>query len=146
MNEAVSAVTARKPAKRERVDKGKSFFFYQVVDDTQLVHQLGRVEAVALAGGTHLQLKLVRPETYMRGSDAKQVGHFAYGIILFIGLPGLVAIAGCTALIRTWRREDGLRQDLAGVLALLSSSLALLFAATVDLLEEVAHHPYEGTG
>jgi hypothetical protein len=54
--------------------------------------------------------------------------------ILFIGLPGLVAIAGGTMLIETWRRDQGLRQDVAEVLALLRRQEVIAVLTTATLL------------
>jgi len=52
---------------------------------------------------------------------------------LFLGLPALVAVLGCVALHKAWRRDANLRNDFAAVLAILerSPAIVVLLAATV---------------
>ena len=65
--------------------------------------------------------------------------------LLFAGLPGLVAVAGCFALLGTWREDETLRSDakaLAGILRR-QKLLGLLLGATViagAILAFVATH------
>lgn len=65
--------------------------------------------------------------------------------ILFIGLPGLVAIVGCATLLRTWREDSALRHDTADTLAIfrrqrtiIVAMAAMLFAAVI-LVFAVSH-------
>lgn len=53
--------------------------------------------------------------------------------LLFIGLPGLVAMAGCMALLGAWREDQTLRQDASALVAVLRRQkvLALLVTATL---------------
>ena len=65
--------------------------------------------------------------------------------ILFIGLPGLVAIVGGATLLRTWREDSALRHDTADTLAIfrrqrtiIVAMAAMLFAAVI-LVFTVSH-------
>jgi hypothetical protein len=95
--------------------------------------------ATVLLGAAALRLQQPREYEPARTSWAitewttTHVSRLGAGI-LFIGLPGLVAIAGCAALILTWRRDQGLRQDLAGVLALLRRQEIIAVLTTATLL------------
>jgi len=44
--------------------------------------------------------------------------------ILFIGMPAVVVITGCTTLLRIWLKDAGLRQDGAMTVAILRRNLA----------------------
>jgi hypothetical protein len=52
---------------------------------------------------------------------------------LLIGLPGIVALVGCLTVMRSWRKDSGLRQDATAALAILRRQAApcLLVTATV---------------
>lgn len=52
---------------------------------------------------------------------------------LFLGLPGVVVLAGCLALLRRWRQDNALRQDVAAMLAGLRryAVIALMTMATL---------------
>jgi hypothetical protein len=54
--------------------------------------------------------------------------------ILFIGLPGLVAITGCAALIGAWRKAQGLRQDTVAALEVLRRQEVIAVLTTATLL------------
>ena len=43
--------------------------------------------------------------------------------ILFIGMPAVVVITGCTTLLRIWLKDAGLRQDAAMTIAILRRHL-----------------------
>jgi len=86
-------------------------------------------------------LRLLQPREYEPARTSSAITEWATthvsrlgAGILFIGLPGLVAIAGCTALIEMWRRDQGLRQDVAEVLALLRRQEAIAVLTTATLL------------
>jgi hypothetical protein len=53
--------------------------------------------------------------------------------ILFVGMPGAVVIAGCATLLRNWRQDPALRQDVAITLDIARRQLAsgLLTAAVL---------------
>src|SRR6266566_4453599 len=64
---------------------------------------------------------------------------------LFIGMPGVVVVAGCAALLRSWRQDQALRHDVAMTLAILRRHFAigLLTAAVLlagAILAAVAVH------
>ncbi len=54
--------------------------------------------------------------------------------ILFLGLPGLVAMVGCAILFGAWRWEQSLRQDATLALAILRRNLVLALLVLVTLL------------
>jgi hypothetical protein len=53
---------------------------------------------------------------------------------LFLGLPGLVVILGCTALLRIWGENETLRQDVMSALAVLRRHAVIAFMAMATLL------------
>jgi hypothetical protein len=57
--------------------------------------------------------------------------------ILFIGLPGLVAIVGCATMLRTWREDSALRHDTADALAIFRRQRAIILAMAAMLLAGV---------
>src|SRR6266704_6708500 len=64
---------------------------------------------------------------------------------LFIGMPGVVVVAGCAGLLRSWRQDQALRHDVAMTLAILRRHFAigLLTAAVLRagaILAAVAVH------
>lgn len=54
--------------------------------------------------------------------------------LLFLGLPGIAAVAGCVALLMAWRRSEILRQDTVAVLTSLRRHLAVAILGTGTLL------------
>lgn len=54
--------------------------------------------------------------------------------LLFLGLPGIAAIAGCVAILVAWRKSETLRQDAAAVLTSLRRNLAVAILGTATLL------------
>lgn len=54
--------------------------------------------------------------------------------LLFIGLPTVVVAVGCVALLRTWGRDQALRQDSFTALAILRRHLTLCFLGLATLL------------
>ncbi len=54
--------------------------------------------------------------------------------LLFIGLPGIVAVAGCVMLVRLWRGNETLRQDVSTALASLRRHLVVCILASATLL------------
>jgi hypothetical protein len=54
--------------------------------------------------------------------------------LLFLGLPGIAAIAGCVALLIAWRRSETLRQETVAVLASFRRHLAVAILGTGTLL------------
>jgi hypothetical protein len=54
--------------------------------------------------------------------------------LLFIGLPGLVVLAGFAALIRTWREDQALRHDATLALTIFRRHLTIGFLTTATLL------------
>ena len=66
-------------------------------------------------------------------------------VILFIGMPGVVVAAGCAALLRNWRKDQALRNDVTMTVAIVRRhfALGLLTAAVVlagTILAAVAVH------
>ena len=63
--------------------------------------------------------------------------------LLFLGLPGVVAVVGCAALLRIWRVDrsavthnvdQALRQDAIAALAIFRRRLAVIFLTAATLL------------
>jgi len=54
--------------------------------------------------------------------------------ILFLGMPGVVAIAGCATLLRTWSADEELRNDATELAAILRRRGATFVVATATLL------------
>ncbi len=53
---------------------------------------------------------------------------------LFIGMPGVVVVAGCAALLRSWRQDQALRHDVAMTLAILRRHFAIGLLTAAVLL------------
>ena len=51
-----------------------------------------------------------------------------------IGLPGVVALVGCVTVLRSWRKDSGLRQDATAALAILQRQAAPCLLVTATLL------------
>src|SRR5713101_6721372 len=49
--------------------------------------------------------------------------------ILFLGMPGVVALTGCATLLGKWRKDAGLRQDTEMTLAILRRHLGIVLSA-----------------
>lgn len=89
-------------------------------------------------------LRLLQPRQYQPARmswalsewAATHVSRLGAGI-LFIGLPSLIVIAGCAALIGSWRGDPGLRQDAAAILAVLRRREAIAVLTTATLLAGV---------
>ena len=43
--------------------------------------------------------------------------------ILFVGMPGIVVVAGCATLLRTWRQDRALREDVTMTISTLQRHL-----------------------
>jgi hypothetical protein len=54
--------------------------------------------------------------------------------VLFLGMPGLVAVAGFGALLRMWRKNQALRHDVLLGLTVFRRHLATGFVALATLL------------
>lgn len=54
--------------------------------------------------------------------------------IIFIGMPGAVVLTGCTTLLGKWRKDPGVRQDVATTLAILRRHLAIVLSTAAVLL------------
>ena len=54
--------------------------------------------------------------------------------VLFLGMPGVVAIGGCAALWRAWQTDSELREDVAEAAAILRRQGAILVVMTATLL------------
>lgn len=54
--------------------------------------------------------------------------------LLFLGLPGIAVVAGCIALLRLWRQDEALRQDLMTALAGLRRHAVIALMAVATLL------------
>ena len=54
--------------------------------------------------------------------------------LLFLGMPGIVAVVGCAALLRIWRTDQALRQDAIAALATFRRRLAVIFLTAATLL------------
>ena len=54
--------------------------------------------------------------------------------VLFLGMPGLVVVAGCGALLRMWRKDQALRHDVLLGLTVFRRHLATGFVALATLL------------
>ena len=53
---------------------------------------------------------------------------------LFIGIPGLVLLAGCAALVRSWQQDQALRDDAILGIAILRRNLVIGLLMTATLL------------
>jgi hypothetical protein len=62
-----------------------------------------------------------------------RISHFD-AALLFLGLPGIAAIAGCVAILVAWRKSETLRQDAVVVLTSLRRNLAVAILGTGTLL------------
>ena len=62
-----------------------------------------------------------------------RISHFD-AALLFLGLPGIAAIAGCVAILVAWRKSETLRQDAVAVLTGLRRNLAVAILGTGTLL------------
>ena len=67
---------------------------------------------------------------------ATHVSRFGAAIV-FLGMPGVVLLTGCAILLGKWRKDAGLRQDMAMTLAILRRRLAILLSAAAVLLAGV---------
>lgn len=56
------------------------------------------------------------------------------GAMLFLVMPGLVVLAGCSTLVRSWRENQILRQDAALGLSIFRRHLAIGLLMTATLL------------
>jgi len=54
--------------------------------------------------------------------------------ILFLGMPGLVVVAGCVTLLRVWREDQTLRQDAVVGLTVVRRHVVIGFLAAATLL------------
>ncbi len=54
--------------------------------------------------------------------------------LLFLGMPGIVAVVGCAALLRIWSTDQALRQDALAALATFRRRLAVIFLTAATLL------------
>jgi len=54
--------------------------------------------------------------------------------LLFLGMPGIVAVVGCAALLRIWSTDQVLRQDALAALATFRRRLAVIFLTAATLL------------
>jgi hypothetical protein len=54
--------------------------------------------------------------------------------ILFLGMPAVVAMAGCVALWKVWHTDQGLRNDATAVVAILRRRGAVFVLMTATLL------------
>lgn len=54
--------------------------------------------------------------------------------VLFLGIPSLVAVAGCGALLRMWREDQALRHDVVLGLTVFRRHLAIGFLAVATIL------------
>lgn len=62
-----------------------------------------------------------------------RISHFD-AALLFLGLPGIAAIAGCVAILVAWRKSETLRQDAVAVLTSLRRNLAAAILGSGTLL------------
>ncbi len=63
----------------------------------------------------------------------KHVSRFG-AAILFLGMPGVVILAGCATLLRIWREDATLRQDSAMTFAILRRHLIIVLSTAAVLL------------
>ena len=54
--------------------------------------------------------------------------------ILFLGMPGVVAIAGCATLLRSWSPDENLRNDAATLVAIVRRRGAVFVVMTATIL------------
>jgi putative exporter of polyketide antibiotics len=54
--------------------------------------------------------------------------------MLFVGMPGLVVVAGCVTLLRMWREDQTLRHDAVLGLTVIRRHVAIGFLAVATLL------------
>jgi hypothetical protein len=54
--------------------------------------------------------------------------------VLFLGMPGLVVVAGCATLLRMWREDQALRHDVVRGLTVIRRHVAIGFLAVATLL------------
>lgn len=95
--------------------------------------------ATFLLGGAALrqlqpsQNEPARTISTILGWIVPRISH-ADAALLFLGLPGIAAIAGCVVLAMAWRRSEALRQDTVAVLTSLRRNLAVAILGTGTLL------------
>ena len=86
--------------------------------------------ATLLLGGAALrqlqppQNEPARSISTILGWIVPRISH-ADAALLFLGLPGIAAIAGCVVLLMVWRRSETLRQDTIATLTSLRRHLAI---------------------
>jgi hypothetical protein len=100
---------------------------------------------------TALFVRSTQPQQYEPAHSAQRIvdwyaarPHVGLGVLM-IALPLMVAVAGCTALLRRWRRDDELRAAAGEIVAHLKAHFATfaIFAATATaagILAIVALH------
>ena len=54
--------------------------------------------------------------------------------VLFLGMPGLVVVAGCVTLLRMWREDQALRHDVVRGFTVIRRHVAIGFLAVATLL------------
>jgi hypothetical protein len=54
--------------------------------------------------------------------------------VLFLGMPGLVVVAGCATLLRMWREDQNLRRDVVLGFTVARGHVAISFLAVATLL------------
>jgi hypothetical protein len=100
---------------------------------------------------TALFVRSIQPQQYEPAHSAQRIvdwyaarPHVGLGVLM-IALPLIVTVAGCTALLRSWRRDAELREAAGQIVAHLKAHFATftIFAATATaagILAIVAMH------
>jgi ABC-type Fe3+ transport system permease subunit len=87
---------------------------------------------------TALFVRNIQPQQYEPAHSAQRIVEWYAGRphvglwVLMIALPLLVLVAGAMALVRSWQRDEGLREDVRNTIGHLRTHFAtfLIFAAT----------------
>ena len=86
-------------------------------------------------------LRLLQPREYQPARSSWVIFEWARthlshpaAALVFIGLPGVAALAGAVCLLPVWRAKEALRQDLSGALASLRRHFAVLILGTGTLV------------
>jgi hypothetical protein len=79
------------------------------------------------------QYEPARTSTILFEWTVSHVSRFGAAIV-FLGMPGVVVLTGCVALLGEWRKDARLRQDAAMTLAILRRHLGIVLSTFAVLL------------
>jgi hypothetical protein len=126
--------SSRKFDRSDRAPPHRGFFWALAVSEWLLV-----LPAAALLLAAALRLLGPREYEPARSSwvifewAARHISHPQAGL-LFIGLPGVAALASSLALVLAWRRNEALRQDVSAALESLRRHFAVAMLGTGTLV------------